>query len=309
MAPITVTAPVGYDMVAESKMSDGKTIWRKIDMNGDLEQPLHVTDNDALIAGTLDLNEVSGNKLGWHQGKTTQNGKEIDYTFVNQPYSYGMLTAEGQADPMVRTVETQGGKKTIRFWGGYYSSAEMDKLTENQQLSWFDFQRATGKQEFTYQGGVIARAIGMNGEEIVSPRYDGQIKFTADLNRLMKGKTKEIDISGEIDSKMLGGKIYLKTFQYSPMYYIDHKVSGYLDIAKEDNIITNGVNTRTDFAVGKFNSEFFGHGGYSDVAGDATLHFHHYINPTTLEKNIKSEIDGKKLTPMRLCLVVILANS
>ena len=132
----------------------------------------------------------------------------------------------------------------------------------------------------------------MNGEEIVSPRYDGQAKFEVGFNT---NNPKAMDVSGEIDSKMLGGKIYLKTSRSSPMYYIEHKVSGYLDIAKEDNVITNGVNTRTDFAVGEFNSEFFGHGGYSDVAGNATLHFHHYINPTPPEKNIKSEIDGKKV--------------
>lgn len=281
---ITVATPDGYNYEEASKTSDGKN-WRTVDLSNPVPADNSSVSNerfgttiltsDSLKGGgNLDLNKISDNKLGFHEGTTTLNNNEIEYTVVNQPYSsYGIVTGQLEA-PEMRAAETLGGKGVMAFYSGYSSD----------DINWFGAARS-GKKKVTYQGDVIAIVTvdegGYNVDEghwnytIKKFNNDGKVNITLDLSKLLNDE-KEIDFSGEITSKVLDGKIQLN---YDRMTYQDSRI-------KDGKAIYNSD------IEGKFELGFYGKGGFSDIAGGATI----YSNPKSPNGNGSlGRIDGKEI--------------
>ena len=194
---VSVITPEGYDFVATSTLPDNDGQWRNVALNeadreSGLNKPYHVfsvlSDDASLGEGMLDLNALSNNSLGLHEGKTTVNGKEIDYVFVNQPYSsYGMVTG----NPMAPVADLNS-LTTAGFYTGYTDKPfeEYEKGVENMIM------RNNGR--VTYQGSLVAAAY--NGDRLLmSPREDGKIKLNIDLSNESQGS-----LRGEINSKTIG---------------------------------------------------------------------------------------------------------
>ena len=279
---ITVATPEGYNYEEASKTSDGKN-WRTVDLSNPVPADNSSVSNerfgttiltsDSLKGGgNLDLNKISDNKLGFHEGTTTLNNNEIEYTVVNQPYSsYGIVTGQLEA-PEMRAAETLGGKGVMAFYSGYSSD----------DINWFGVARS-GKKEVTYQGDVMATVTlvklnehGTYDHTIKKFNNDGKVNITLDLRKLIKDR-KEIDFSGEITSKVLDGKIQLN---YDRMTYQDSKI-------KDGKAIYNSD------LEGKFELGFYGKGGFSDMAGGATI----YSNPRLPNgKGNLGRIDGKEIS-------------
>ena len=197
---VSVITPKDYDFIATSTLPDGQWQWRNVDLNEARESGFHnpyyvfslLSDDKSFGEGILDLNTLSKNSLGLHKGKTTvngkENGKEIDYVFVNQPYSsYGMVTG----NPMAPVADLNS-LTTAGFYTGYTDKPleEYEKGIENMIM------RNDGR--VTYQGSLVAAAY--NGDRLLmSPREDGKIKLNIDLSNESKGS-----LRGEINSKTIG---------------------------------------------------------------------------------------------------------
>lgn len=276
---ITVATPDGYNYEEASKTSDGKN-WRTVDLSNPVPADNSSVSNerfgttiltsDSLKGGgNLDLNKISDNKLGFHEGTTTLNNNEIEYTVVNQPYSsYGIVTGQLEA-PEMRAAETLGGKGVMAFYSGYSSD----------DIDWFGVARG-GKKKVTYQGDVMATVTlvklnerGTYDHTIKKFNNDGKVNITLDLSKLLNDE-KEIDFSGEITSKVLDGKIQLN---YDRMTYQDSKI-------KDGKAIYNSD------LEGKFELGFYGKSGFSDIAGGVTI----YSNPRSPNGSLGS-IDGKEI--------------
>ncbi len=276
---ITVATPDGYNYEEASKTSDGKN-WRTVDLSNPVPADNSSVSNerfgttiltsDSLKGGgNLDLNKISDNKLGFHEGTTTLNNNEIEYTVVNQPYSsYGIVTGQLEA-PEMRAAETLGGKGVMAFYSGYSSD----------DIDWFGVARG-GKKKVTYQGDVMATVTlvklnerGTYDHTIKKFNNDGKVNITLDLSKLLNHE-KEIDFSGEIISKVLDGKIQLN---YDRMTYQDSKI-------KDGKAIYNSD------LEGKFELGFYGKSGFSDIAGGVTI----YSNPRSPNGSLGS-IDGKEI--------------
>lgn len=277
---ITVAIPDDYNYDKASKTSDG-TNWRTVNLSNPVPADNSSVSNerfgttiltsDSLKGGgNLDLNKISDNKLGFHEGTTTLNNNEIEYTVVNQPYSsYGIVTGQLEA-PEMRAAETLGGKGVMAFYSGYSSD----------DINWFGVARG-GKKKVTYQGDVMATVTlvklnerGAYDHTIKKFNNDGKVNVTLDLSKLLNDE-KEVDFSGEITSKVLDGKIQLN---YDRMTYQDSKI-------KDGKAIYNSD------LEGKFELGFYGKSGFSDIAGGVTI----YSNPRSVNGDLGS-IDGKKIS-------------
>ncbi|WP_448907111.1 hypothetical protein [Haemophilus parahaemolyticus] len=198
---VSVITPKDYDFIATSTLPSNDGQWRNVDLNdaerqSGFDKPYYVfsllSDDKSFGEGILDLNTLSKNSLGLHKGKTTvngkENGKEIDYVFVNQPYSsYGMVTG----NPMAPVADLNS-LTTAGFYTGYTDKPfeEYEKGVENMIM------RNDGR--VTYQGSLVAAAY--NGDRLLmSPREDGKIKLNIDLSNESKGS-----LRGEINSKTIG---------------------------------------------------------------------------------------------------------
>ena len=276
---ITVATPEGYNYEEASKTSDG-TNWRTVNLSNPVPADNSSVSNerfgttiltsDSLKGGgNLDLNKISDNKLGFHEGTTTLNNNEIEYTVVNQPYSsYGIVTGQLEA-PDMKAAETLGGKVTIPFYSGYSSD----------DINWFGVARG-GKKKVTYQGDVMATVTlvklnerGAYDHTIKKFNNDGKVNITLDLSKLLNDE-KEIDFSGEITSKVLDGKIQLN---YDRMTYQDSKI-------KDGKAIYNSD------LEGKFELGLYGKSGFSDIAGGVII----YSNPRLANGSL-GRIDGKEI--------------
>lgn len=276
---ITVATPEGYNYEEASKTSNG-TKWRTVDLSNPVPADNSSVSNERFGTtiltseslkggGNLDLNKISANKLGFHEGTTTLNNNEIEYTVVNQPYSsYGIVTGQLEA-PEMRAAETLGGKGVMAFYSGYSSD----------DINWFGVARG-GKKKVTYQGDVMATVTlvklnerGTYNHTIKKFNNDGKVNITLDLSKLLNDE-KEIDFSGEITSKVLDGKIQLN---YDRMTYQDSKI-------KDGKAIYNSD------LEGKFELGFYGKSGFSDIAGGVTI----YSNPRSPNGSLGS-IDGKEI--------------
>ncbi|WP_118784835.1 hypothetical protein [Haemophilus haemolyticus] len=275
---IKVATPEGYNYEEASRTSNG-TNWRTLDLNntasdnnpsGSNERSgiKMVDPNESLMNGKLDLNEISGNKLGSYEGKRTINNKEVTYDVVNLPYaSYGMVTGEVEPDSMVRASELKHHVKYILYFGGAYLPQ-----SDGPGLG------GIGGGKFTYEGNVKAMVKDIQGEVIAYNKNDGVVKLTIDSSEFLAGRSKLLDFSGEMSSKLLGRTIQLKTDKPEDFItYQDYKVTG-------DAV----YNTDTG---GRFKLEFYGKGGFSDMAGTATI----YSNPNLPNGDLGS-IDGKKIS-------------
>ena len=275
---ITVATPEGYNYEEASRTSNG-TNWRTVDLNNSASDDnlsgsnerfgiKMVDPNESLMNGKLDLNEISGNKLGSHEGKKTINNKEVTYDVVNLPYaSYGMATTEVDPDPRNRARESKEHVKYVLYFGGAYLPQ-----SDGPGLG------GIGDGKFAYVGNVKAMVKDIYGEVIAYNKNDGVVKLTIDSSKFLAGESKILDFSGEMSSKLLGRTIQLKTDKPEDFItYQDYKVTG-------DAI----YNTDTD---GRFKLEFYGKSGFSDMAGTATI----YSNPRSPNGDLGS-IDGKKIS-------------
>ncbi|WP_434312488.1 hypothetical protein [Haemophilus influenzae] len=273
---ITVATPKDYNYEEASKTSNG-TKWRTLDLNNTASDNnpsgsnerfgINIVGSDSLVAGTLDLNEISGNKLGSHEGKKTINNTEVTYDVVNLPYaSYGMATTEVDPDPRNRARESKEHVKYVLYFGGAYLPQ-----SDGSGLG------GIGNGKFAYEGNVKAMVKDIQGEVIAYNKNDGVVKLTIDSSEFLAGQSKKLDFSGEMSSKLLGRTIQLKTDKPRDfVYYTHYKITG-------DAV----YNTDTD---GRFELEFYGKNGFSDMAGKATI----YSNPNLPNGDLGS-IDGKKI--------------
>lgn len=271
---ITVATPEGYNYEEASKTSNG-TKWRTVDLNNTASDNnpsgsnerfgINIVGSDSLVAGTLDLNDISGNKLGSHEGKKTINNTEVTYDVVNLPYaSYGMATTEVDPDPRNRARESKEHVKYVLYYGGFYLP-QSDSVSSGHADS-------NSSKLITYEGNVKAMVKDYQGEVITYNKNDGVIKLTLDWTGYDSGLTKEIDFTGEMSSKLLGRTMKLKNDFISYQDY--HKVRG--DVVADNTDIK-----------GKFNLEFYG----SDFVGETTI----YSNPRSVNGDLGS-IDGKKIS-------------
>ena len=275
---ITVVTPEGYNYEEASKTSNG-TKWRTVDLSNPVSADnssvsnerfgINIVGPDSLMAGTLDLNEISGNKLGSYEGKKIINNKEVTYDVVNLPYaSYGMVTSEVDPDPMVRASESKEHVRYVLYFGGAYLPQ-----SDGPALG-----TVAGGKQLTYEGNVKAMVKDSQGEVIAYNKNDGVIKLTIDRSKFFSGLEKKLDFTGEMSSKLLGRTIQLKNDKPEDFIsYQDYKVTG-------DAV----YNTDTD---GRFKLKFYGKGGFSDVVGEATI----YSNPNLPNGDLGS-IDGKKIS-------------
>lgn len=273
---ITVATPKDYNYEEASKTSDGKN-WRTVDLSNPVPADnssvsnerfgINIVGPDSLMAGTLDLNEISGNKLGSYEGKKIINNKEVTYDVVNLPYaSYGMATTEVDPDPRNRARESKEHVKYVLYFGGAYLPQ-----SDGPGLG------GIGNGKFAYEGNVKAMVKDIQGEVIAYNKNDGVVKLTIDSSKFLAGRSKILDFSGEMSSKLLGRTIQLKTDKPRDfVYYTHYKITG-------DAV----YNTDTD---GRFELEFYGKNGFSDMAGKATI----YSNPNLPNGDLGS-IDGKKI--------------
>ncbi|BCL66510.1 hypothetical protein Hhaem_02230 [Haemophilus haemolyticus] len=201
------------DYEKTSKLDDGKTEWRTLNIkHAQVQNSLSSTFDNS--SKSFNLNELSNNQLGKHNGTTDAAGYvlagknvkplegKLKYNFVNQPYSsYGVV----------------------------YSSEERNGNHDFEKLFYLAVDgKSSDLVKATYKGKVFAKVkVGESEDKSKAlPTIDEDGDVTLNVQ---KNSSDKFEMSGTIDSKTVGSiSLYRKEIK-------ENKVnSGHVDFAGDE---------------------------------------------------------------------------